>query len=436
MRIVQITAGTGSYHCDTCLRDHAMVRALRSLGHDVMLVPLYLPLVPEMPEEQDTPLFLGGINAYLQQKVPLFRHTPGWLDKLFDAQWLLKTAAGFSDMTQPRDLGEMTISTIKGFDGNQRKEMHKLIDWLKLQPPADLYCLSNALLMGFAKPLREAFNTPILCTLQGADYFIDNLPAPYRSRCWELLRDLVPYATGFVAVSEFYAGVMSERMAIPSEKLHVIRNGIDIADFAGYEPQPEMATIGYFSQMTPVKGLAELIDAFLVLRRRNSIPDLRLRIGGSIVPAWRRFVHEQESKLAAAGAADCCTFEEILDRPRKLSFLSRCTVFSVPTQFAEPFGIYAIEAMAMGIPVAEPHRGAFPELIELTGCGECYDPASPHGLADTLERLLADPDRRRVMSAKGRAEVQRRFSAMRMATDLLAIDLHAHGQRPTTVSQG
>jgi len=86
VNIVQITAGTGNYHCDTCLRDHALVRALRQQGHDVLLVPLYLPLVTEEPETAEAPLFLGGINASLQQKSPLFRHTHAWLDHLLDAR--------------------------------------------------------------------------------------------------------------------------------------------------------------------------------------------------------------------------------------------------------------------------------------------------------------------------------------------------------------
>ncbi|MDB4808417.1 hypothetical protein OAG85_00640, partial [Verrucomicrobiales bacterium] len=72
MRIIHLTPGTGNFHCGSCLRDHALVRALGKLGHEMTLVPLYLPMVTD-DEKEDTkvPLFLGGINMYLQQKFRL-----------------------------------------------------------------------------------------------------------------------------------------------------------------------------------------------------------------------------------------------------------------------------------------------------------------------------------------------------------------------------
>ena len=421
MKIVQITAGTGTYHCDTCLRDHALVRALRTLGHDVVLVPLYLPLVTELPDDNDTPLFLGGINAYLQQKLALFRHTPAWIDRLFDARWLLRKAAAMADMTQPRELGEMTVSTLRGAGGNQRKELRKLIAWLRAEEHPDLICLSNGLLLGFAKPLREALGCPVIGTLQGADFFIDGLPEPYRTETWELLRALVAEVDALIAVSAYYGQLMRERLRIPEAKLKIIRNGIDTHDVPPPR-EPAAPTIGYFSQMTPVKGLGELVEAFLEVRRRGQVPNLQLAVGGSQVPAWRGFVRELRRKLhAACGDDPCWRIEEILDRPGKLAFLNRCTVFSVPVNFPEAYGIYAVEAMAAGVPIVQPRRGAFPELTELTGGGLCYDPDAKWGLADALEALLLDPQRRQSMAAAGARGVRDHLSHDRMAKEFAAL---------------
>src|SRR2546421_11471208 len=101
MRIVLLTAGTGSYYCGTCMRDNALINAIRKRGHDAVLVPMYLPMM--LDEEQATPeapLFFGGINVYLQQKSGFFRKTPRWLDKLFDSRWMLKSAAKRVGMTR------------------------------------------------------------------------------------------------------------------------------------------------------------------------------------------------------------------------------------------------------------------------------------------------------------------------------------------------
>src|SRR6185436_12737126 len=86
MRLIYLTPGTGSFYCGTCMRDNALVTALRRLGHDATLVPLYLPLTLDEPDASaGTPLFMGGVNVYLQQKSALFRKTPRWIDRFFDA---------------------------------------------------------------------------------------------------------------------------------------------------------------------------------------------------------------------------------------------------------------------------------------------------------------------------------------------------------------
>ena len=59
-------------YCGGCLRDNALVAALRKLGHQALLVPLYLPLtLDEEDQSAGTPLFFGGISVYLEQKSPL-----------------------------------------------------------------------------------------------------------------------------------------------------------------------------------------------------------------------------------------------------------------------------------------------------------------------------------------------------------------------------
>ena len=151
MRIIQITPGTGSFYCGTCLRDNALVAELRRQGHDALMVPLYLPLmVDEAPTTDDTPLFYGGVNVYLQQKSALFRKSPRWLDRLFDAPKLLRLAASRAGSTEARELGDLTVSMLRGEEGRQIKELDRLADWLTEEQP-EVVCLSNALLIGLAR---------------------------------------------------------------------------------------------------------------------------------------------------------------------------------------------------------------------------------------------------------------------------------------------
>src|SRR6185295_6876350 len=190
MTIVQITPGAGGMYCGNCFRDNALVAALRQLGHQVLMVPLYLPMtLDEEDQSRGTPIFFSGINVYLEQKSPLFRHAPGWLHHLLESPGLLRWAAGKAAKTRPDELGDLTISMLRGEEGNQSRELDELIGWLKQHPHPDVICLSNALLAGLARKLKQQLRSRIVCMLQGEDYFLDSMPAATRDLAWRTLAE-------------------------------------------------------------------------------------------------------------------------------------------------------------------------------------------------------------------------------------------------------
>jgi len=413
MRLVHLTAGTGSFFCGTCLRDHALVKALRRLGHDALMVPLYLPLVlDDSGSREESPLFFGGINVYLQQKSAFFRHTPQWLDKLLDSPALLHQAGRKAGMTNPRELGEMTLSMIEGERGHQAKELDKLVAWLVEQKP-DVVCLSNSLLIGFARRVREELRVPIICSLQGEDAFLDSLPEPYRERCWRLVQERAADVDRFVAPSRYYNALMQERLRLAPEKIVVIYNGIDLEGFAPAAAPPEFPTVGFLARMCVDKGLDTLVEAFIKLAPR--VPHVRLKIGGTQTDADRAFVNDLSDRLEQAGIANAVKFLPNLTHAEKQQFLRGLTVLSVPTRCGEAFGLFVIESLASGVPVAQPDNGAFPELIELTGGGVLYAQGDANSLADALEKLLLDPAHAAELGRYGRQIVNARFTSDAMA---------------------
>ena len=413
MRLVHLTAGTGSFFCGTCLRDHALVKALRRLGHDALMVPMYLPLVlDDSGTHGESPLFFGGINVYLQQKFAFFRHTPQWLDNLLDSPALLRQAGRKAGMTNPSELGEMTLSMIEGEHGHQAKELDKLVAWLVEQKP-DVVCLSNSLLIGVARRLREELRVPIVCSLQGEDAFLDSLPEPYRERCWQLARERAADVDRFVAPSRYYNALMQERLRLAPEKITMIYNGIDLDGFTPAAAPPEFPTVGFLARMCRDKGLDTLVEAFIRLAPR--VPHARLKIGGTQTDADRPFVNDLADRLDQAGIANAVKFLPNLTHAEKQQFLSGLTVVSVPTQRGEAFGLFVIESLASGVPVAQPNNGAFPELIELTGGGVLYAQGDASSLADALEKLLLDPAHAAELGRRGREIVNSHFTSDAMA---------------------
>src|SRR5260370_6243415 len=220
MNIVQITPGAGAMFCGNCLRDNALVAALRKLGHQAVMVPLYLPITLDEPDQSNgVPIFFGGINVYLEQKSALFRSAPGWFHNLLSSASLLKWAGGRAAKTRPEELGELTLSMLRGEDGNQARELDELIAWLKTQPKPDVVCLSNALLMGLVRQVKSELGVPVACTLQGEDSFLDVLPEPHRTNCWRTLAERAAEVDVFIAPSRYFGDLMRERLNLPAERV-------------------------------------------------------------------------------------------------------------------------------------------------------------------------------------------------------------------------
>jgi glycosyltransferase involved in cell wall biosynthesis len=421
MRIVYLMPGAGgTFYCENCLRDAGLIRALKRLGHDPLMVPLYLPLKIDEPRSvRSAPVFFGGINVYLQQKSALFRKTPRWLDRLFDAPWLLRWAARKAGMTRAQDLAETTLSMLRGEDGRQAKELERLIAWLAAEERPDVVCLSNVLLIGIARRVRQELRVPIVVALQDEDIFLDGLPEPHRERAYAAIAERARDADAFVAVSRYYADLLRERLGLPREKVHVVYNGISPE---GYEPAPappDPPVIGFLERLCPEKGIDILADAFLSLRGR--FKGLRLRAAGGWTTADEPFLSEIRGRLAAASAASDAEFLPNLERGDRQAFLRGLSVLSVPARHAEAFGMYIIEALASGVPVVLPRRGAFPELVEATGGGILYDGDGPEPLAEALASMLSAPPRARELGEKGRKAVLESFTVERAAGRLVEI---------------
>lgn len=416
MKIAHLTAGAGNFHCGTCLRDHALVRALAELDHDCVMVPLYLPFVLESHEKEHAgeTIYLGGVNVYLQQKFKPMRRTPRWVDKLFDAAPLLRMAAKRAGMTSAAQLGDMTLSLLRGEHGPQRKEVDRLAAHLRADTP-DVIMLSNALLTGVARRLREATGAPIVCSLQGEDTFLDALPQPQRAQCWEELANRAADVDAFIAVSDYHRDLMCDRLNLARDQCHTVHNGIDLE---GYTPsQPTAPTIGYLARLCPYKGLHTLADAFLLLKQR--MPEAQLRIAGAATAADESYIAEQRRKLAPV--SDSVTIQTNVTLAQKQAFLRELSVLSVPATYGESFGLYVIEALACGVPVVQPDHAAFGELIAATGGGTLCKPDNAAALTDALEALLRDEDQRRALGERGRAAVHERFTMQQMGRGVDAV---------------
>jgi glycosyltransferase involved in cell wall biosynthesis len=422
MKILAFTAGAAQMYCGSCIRDNALAAELKSQGNDIILVPIYTPTLTDEPNVAAPKVVMGGISVYLEQHFGLFRHTPQMLDRLWDSGWALKLASRRSIAVNPKLLGEMTVSMLRGEEGYQRKEIGKLTEWLHSEPAPDIVTLPNSLLIGLARPIREALQRPVCCTLQGEDLFLSQLTEPYRTQALELIRGNAEYVDGFAAVSGYYAEFMCRHLAIPPNKMHVVPLGVNLKGYdATLRLHSNCFTVGFFARVAPEKGLHVLVEAYVKLRRETEFSGATLEAAGYLAPEHRGYLRGIERRMKDAGLDHEFRYRGALDRPHKIDFLRNLDVLSVPATYDEPKGLFLLEAMANGVPVVQPRRGAFPEIVEKTGGGVLVTPDDTGELAEAIFALWKDPARVEQLSRQGVDGVREHYSAARMAARALEV---------------
>ena len=422
MRILSITAGAANMYCGSCFRDNALAAELISRGHQVTLLPLYTPTRTDEPNVSKHSVFFGGISIFLQQHLALFRKTPWLLDQLWDAPSVLKAASSFGIQTNPRQLGQLTLSMLQGDHGPLKKEFQKLLHWLRDQPPPDVVTLPNSLLIGLARPIKETLSRPVCCTLQGEDLFLQGLPEPYRNQSLDLIRANIESVDAFQAVSEYYADFMSDYLGIPSQKMGLVPLGIRLEGYPdSARSRSALFTIGFFARVSPEKGLHLLCETYRQLRHQNHLAPARLEVAGYLAKEHRPYLKGIEEKMKGWGLASEFHYRGELNRKAKIEFLQSVDVLSVPATYQEPKGVFLLEAMAVGVPVVQPRCGAFPEIIRKTSGGLLVEPNDCESLAEGILSIWKSPSLGQKLGLNGFHGVRRNYSIVHMADRALEI---------------
>ena len=411
--IAYIGAGAAGTICANCLKDNALAAALRRQGHDVVLLPAYTPLLTDERDESESRVVFGGINLFLQGKYAFFRNS-GLLDWLVDHPLVLRWASRFSIDTNPANLGSMTRDTFLGTDGPYRREIGKLVDVLRAINPAIVH-LTNSMLACMAGPVKQHLGVPVVCSISGEPEFLAGIPEPYRSECYDLLRRDAHHIDRFVASCEDQARTMAPVLAGAADRLEAVLPGISLD---GYREQARESgdgfVVGFLARIAETKGLETLAEAVERVRRRRPGSGVRLRVAGWRNAASQKYLDRLRGQFG---------FEDrgFLSRAEKIAFLAGLDAFSVPTSYPAAKGLYALEALASGVPVVLPRLGVFPELVAETGGGLLCEPHDSEDLAAKLEELLDDPPAAGRLGTAGRSAVFERFHADRMASETRAV---------------
>ena len=384
MKILFIVPGSGdSFYCGNCFRDNLQANALRKAGHEVIIMPLYLPF--KYPSfKADTPLFFPATTFFAAERYFKKGSVPRWLSRVLESKWMLRIASSFSGATSADGLEDITLSMIFGANAAFSEQVKIMIDWIEHHEKPDVIHLSTTLLIGVAKAIKQRINIPVVCSIQDEEVWIDSMETIFAQVAWQGIVENLKHIDKFVTTSEFYKKTITSRFS-QIKNVEVIYPGVDVAKYAS-DVYPADPVIGFFYRMNRENGLDILAEAFVKLKNRNTVKNLKLKVAGGHTAKDKRFL-KGVKKILQPYMKDV-DWSDAYDPEHHADFYKQITLISVPITFDEGVGLYLCEAFAAGRPAVEPATGSFPEIIG--DAGIIYSPNNSDALADSIEKLLID----------------------------------------------
>lgn len=423
MKILQIIPGSGgSFYCGNCLRDSKFYASLKQLNHEVVKLPMYLPLFDDKyAMKGEVPVFYGAVSLYLKQNYKLFRNMPTGLRKFFDSGPMLRLASKFAGSTRSEGLEDMTVSMLLGEDGDQSEELERMAEWIEQHYKPDIIHISNALLLGLVHRLKKIPGVKIVCSLQDEDVWVDNMHENYREKVWKLMGEKALETDLFISVSHYFTDLSVSRMKLPREKIRMIPLGVDPVDYRPTNVVSRPRVIGFISRQSKCNGLDILAEAFILLKQKTGFDDVKLLITGGLTGDDKAFNRNLKKSFKKAGVYEQVEYREHFDGDDRLDFFDSISTLSVPVRNGEAFGIYLTEAMASGVPVVQPSAGAFTEIVKKSQAGLLYEPNTPEALAEKLEELLSDKALIEKLSKNAVESAKNHYNINRLAEELIAV---------------
>lgn len=218
--------------------------------------------------------------------------------------------------------------------------------------------------------------------------------------------------SGVISVCDEIRQILRDDLHLPSKKIHVIDNGVDLSNYLRIEPRaPRVSKVfGTMGRLEPVKDHRTLLHAFSLLRDKYKNVALRILGDGSLK-------EELQALAVQLGvAADVQFMGFSLDTP---GFLKDIDVFVI-SSYSEGLPLSVLEAMGAGLPIVGTAVGEIPNIVQTAECGWCAPPRKPDALAQAMENAMCAQDLL-ALGAKARARARDYYSVERMSADYEAL---------------
>ncbi len=292
-------------------------------------------------------------------------------------------------------------------------------------PDFDVVHAHDWLVAHAAVTLRDHLGVPLVATIHATEAGRHQgwLPHPHNRSIHGVERWLTASAARVIVCSAFMRGEVQREFDLPADRVDVVHNGVDVlrwharpravaaarARFAS----PETPLITYAGRLVYEKGVQHAIAALPRLRLRH--PGLRFVVIGD-----GPYRGELEQQVLDARLCDAVTFTGFLAGHDLPAVMAASDCYVVPSIY-EPFGMVALEAGAVGAPVAVAATGGLAEIIEDGVTGVTFTGQDPDALADAVSSLLIDTEYSRTLARRARRRVREEFNWAAIAAQTVTV---------------
>jgi glycogen(starch) synthase len=262
--------------------------------------------------------------------------------------------------------------------------------------------------------MRDHLDIPLVATIHATEagrhqgWLPEDHNKSIHSVEWWLARE----AVRVIVCSDYMKWEVNRLLELPAERTDVVHNGVDVlrwharpravASARVQFADGDAPLISYAGRLVYEKGVQHLIAALPQLRDRHA--GLRLVVAGD-----GPYRAELEALAVELGLSDAVTFAGFLGGHDLTALMGASDCYVVPSIY-EPFGMVALEAAAVGTPVAVADTGGLAEIVEDGVTGVKFAAKDPGALAAAVSSLLGDRDHARTMARRARRRVREDFN--------------------------
>ena len=289
--------------------------------------------------------------------------------------------------------------------------------------------------------IKQTLDVPLVLTTHSLEpdrpWKEEQLGPAYGASTW-LERTAYQNADGVIAVSQSMKKRTHELYQVPSEKIRIIPNGIDVNQYqpranptllTSYRIKPDKPFLIFVGRITRQKGIIHLVNAIQSISAGIQIV---LCAGAPDTEEIGREMEEKVKKAKTQTSNEIIWLRQWVPKSDLITLYSHASLFVCPSVY-EPFGIVNLEAMACGTPVVASAVGGIPEVVIHGDTGLLVpfeprdtlhqEPKNPEqfskDLAETINRLLLSPEKLKRMGLKSRERIEKYYSWKSIARQTL-----------------